>query len=197
MTGYKLVGLGACTEWIRAGTYYHWVIAQRGQLGRCPRLAGIPPPEGPMTPPSYPPVTASGPTCNGGPGSTGGPASNYSPASDGGWPPHRLPFQIPHREGADDPEQSPSHEKGMPLPQVSKAPPGIQEVLGTPPAGVAEQRLESPVRHGVAQRSITGPSPGGGIPGRRLRSPSRIRKADFRPSGRYMKRPENINWPLR
>ena len=28
VTGYKLVGLGACTEWIRAGTYYHWVIAQ-------------------------------------------------------------------------------------------------------------------------------------------------------------------------
>ena len=27
VTGYKLVGLGACTEWIQAGTYYHWVIA--------------------------------------------------------------------------------------------------------------------------------------------------------------------------
>ena len=58
VTGYKLVGLGACTEWIRAGTYYHWVIAQQGQLGWCPRLAGIPPPEGPMMPPPYPPVTA-------------------------------------------------------------------------------------------------------------------------------------------
>ena len=61
VTGYKLVGLGACMEWIRAGTYYHWVIAQRGQLGRCPRLAGIPPPEGPMMPPPYPPVTAAAP----------------------------------------------------------------------------------------------------------------------------------------
>ena len=58
VTGYKLVGLGACMEWIRAGTYYHWVIAQQGQLGRCPRLAGIPLPEGPMMPPPYPPVTA-------------------------------------------------------------------------------------------------------------------------------------------
>ena len=58
VTGYKLVGLGACMEWIQAGTYYHWVIAQRGQLGRCPRLTSIPPPEGPMTPPPYPPVTA-------------------------------------------------------------------------------------------------------------------------------------------
>ena len=61
VTGYKLVGLGACTEWIRAGTYYHWVIAQQGQLGRCPRLAGIPPPQGPMMPPPYPPVTAAAP----------------------------------------------------------------------------------------------------------------------------------------
>ena len=58
VTGYKLVGLGACTEWIRAGTYYHWVIAQRGELGRCPHLAGTPPPEGPMMPPPFPPVTA-------------------------------------------------------------------------------------------------------------------------------------------
>ena len=61
VTGYRLVGLGACTEWIRAGTYYHWVIAQQGQLGRCPCLAGIPPPEGPMMPPPYPPVTAAAP----------------------------------------------------------------------------------------------------------------------------------------
>ena len=61
VTGYKLVGLGACTEWIRAGTYYHWVIAQQGQLGRCPRLASIPPPQGPMMPPPYPPVTAAAP----------------------------------------------------------------------------------------------------------------------------------------
>ena len=61
VTGYRLVGLGACMEWIRAGTYYHWVIARQGQLGRCPRLAGIPLPEGPMTPPPYPPVTAAAP----------------------------------------------------------------------------------------------------------------------------------------
>ena len=83
VTGYRLVGLGACMEWIRAGTYYHWVIAQQGQLGRCPRLTGIPPPEGPMMPPPYPPVTAAAPpvTC---PGSTGGPASNGSPTSNCG-----------------------------------------------------------------------------------------------------------------
>ena len=196
VTGYKLVGLGACMEWIRAGTYYHWVIAQWGQLGRCPRLAGIPPPEGPMTPPPYPPVTAAAPPATAAPAVPAAPPVTAAPQQRR-WPPHRLPFQNPHREGADDPDQSPSPEKGTPLPQVSKAPPGIWEVLGTPPAGVAEQRLESPVRPGVAQRSIAGPSPRRGICGRRLRSPSRIRKADFRPSKRYMKRSENINWPLR
>ena len=61
VTGYKLVGLGTCTEWIREGSYYHWVVAQQGLLGRCPRLAGIPPPVGPMTPPPFPPVTAAPP----------------------------------------------------------------------------------------------------------------------------------------
>ena len=50
VTGYKLVGLGACMEWIRAGSYYHWAIAQQGQLGRCPHLAGVPLPQGPMMP---------------------------------------------------------------------------------------------------------------------------------------------------
>ena len=58
VTGYKLVGLGACMEWIHAGSYYHWVIAQQGQLGQCPRLASVPPPRGPMMPPLYPPVMA-------------------------------------------------------------------------------------------------------------------------------------------
>ena len=62
VTGYKLVDLGACMEWIRAGSYYHWAIARQGQLGRCPRLAGVPPPQGPMTPPPYPPVTAAAST---------------------------------------------------------------------------------------------------------------------------------------
>ena len=62
VTGYKLVGLGACTEWIHAGSYYHWAIARQGQLGRCPHLAGVPPPQGPMTPPPYPPVTAAAST---------------------------------------------------------------------------------------------------------------------------------------
>ena len=62
VTGYKLVGLGTCTEWIRAGSYYHWVVAQQGQLGRCPRLASVPLPQGPMMPPPFPPVTVAAST---------------------------------------------------------------------------------------------------------------------------------------
>ena len=57
VTGLKLVGLGAYTGWIRASTYYHWVVAQQGQLGWCPELAGVNPPRGPMHLPLYPPVT--------------------------------------------------------------------------------------------------------------------------------------------
>ena len=79
VTGYKLVGLGACTEWIRAGTYYHWVIAQRGQLGRCPRLASIPPPEGPMTPPPYLPVTAAAPPATAAPAVPAAPLVTAAP----------------------------------------------------------------------------------------------------------------------
>ena len=66
-------------EWIRAGTYYHWVIAQRGQLGWCPRLAGIPPPEGPMTPPPYPPVTAVAPPATAAPAAPAAPPVTAAP----------------------------------------------------------------------------------------------------------------------
>ena len=79
VTGYKLVGLGACMEWIRVGTYYHWVIAQRGQLGRCPRLAGIPPPEGPMMPPPYLPVTAAAPPATAAPAAPAAPPVTAAP----------------------------------------------------------------------------------------------------------------------
>ena len=79
VTGYKLVGLGTCTEWIRAGTYYHWVIAQQGQLGRCPRLAGVPPPVGPMTPPPYPPVMAATPVTAAPPVTAAAPTQSTAP----------------------------------------------------------------------------------------------------------------------
>ena len=169
VTGYELVGLGACTEWIRAGTYYHWVIAQQGQLGRCPHLAGIPPPEGPMTPPPYPPVTAAAP-----------PVPAVAPpvtavAST------QATIPNPPRGGGRRPQAESQPQKGTPLPQVSKVLPGIRGVLETPPARVAERHLESPALHGAAQGNVVVPSLGGGIPVRRFCSPSRNTKADFRP----------------
>ena len=178
VTGYKLVGLGACTEWIRAGTYYHWVIAQQGQLGRCPRLASIPPPQGPMTPPPYPPVMAAAPPVT-------------AVAST------QATIPNPPRGGGRRPQAESQPKKGTLLPQVSKAPPGIRGVPETPLAGVAEQHPESPALHGAPQGNFVVPSLGGGIPTRRFRSPSRNTKADFRPFGRCMKRLENTGWPLR
>ena len=51
-TGIRLEGLAGCTAWIKCGSYYHSVVAQRGQLDRCPHLVGIEPPRGPQITPS-------------------------------------------------------------------------------------------------------------------------------------------------
>ena len=51
-TGIRLEGLAGCTAWIKCGSYYHSVVAQRGQLSKCPHLAGIEPPRGPQMTPS-------------------------------------------------------------------------------------------------------------------------------------------------
>ena len=51
-TGIRLEGLAKCTAWIKHGSYYHSVVSQRGQLNRCPHLAGIEPPRGPQMMPS-------------------------------------------------------------------------------------------------------------------------------------------------
>ena len=45
-TGIRLEGLAGCTAWIKHGSYYHSVMAQKGQLDKCPHLAGIEPPKG-------------------------------------------------------------------------------------------------------------------------------------------------------
>ena len=45
-------GLAECTRWIKRGSYYHNVVAQKGQLHKCPHLAGIEPPRGPQITPS-------------------------------------------------------------------------------------------------------------------------------------------------
>ena len=51
-TGIRLEGLANCTAWIKRSSYYHSVVAQRGQLDRCPHLVGIKPPRGPQITPS-------------------------------------------------------------------------------------------------------------------------------------------------
>ena len=47
-TGLRLEGLAGCTVWIKCGSYYHSVVAQRGQLNKCTHLVGIEPPRGPQ-----------------------------------------------------------------------------------------------------------------------------------------------------
>ena len=51
-TGIRLEGLAGCTVWIKCSSYYHSMVAQRGQLDKCPHLAGIEPPRGPQMMPS-------------------------------------------------------------------------------------------------------------------------------------------------
>ena len=182
VTGYKLVGLGTCTEWIREGSYYHWVIAQQGQLGRCPRLAGIPPPVGPMTPPPFLPVTAAPPV------------TPTAPLTAVGTP----LFQILHREGADDLKRSPNNARETPLPRVSKAPPGILGVPETPWVGTAELPPGSPAPQGVNHpRGGGDPCRGEGIPGRLFHFLSKSRMAAFRPSGCCLKGRLSTVWPLK
>ena len=51
-TGIRLKGLAECTRWINWGSYYHSMVAQKGQLHKCPHLAGIELPRGPQITPS-------------------------------------------------------------------------------------------------------------------------------------------------
>ena len=52
LTGVRLKGLSQFTGWIKPGSYYHGVVARKGQLHMCLHLAGTEPPEGPQIHPS-------------------------------------------------------------------------------------------------------------------------------------------------
>ena len=52
LTGVKLEGLSQFTGWIKPGSYYHGVVARKGQLHLCLHLAGTVPPRGPQVCPS-------------------------------------------------------------------------------------------------------------------------------------------------
>ena len=51
-TGIRLEGLVGCTAWIKCGSYYHSVVAQKEQLNKCPHLVGVELPRGPQITPS-------------------------------------------------------------------------------------------------------------------------------------------------
>ena len=52
LTGVRLKGLSQFTGWIKPGSYYHGVVARKGQLHLCLHLAGSAPPRGPQIHPS-------------------------------------------------------------------------------------------------------------------------------------------------
>ena len=52
LTGIKLKGLSQFMGWIKPGSYYHGVVARKGQLHLCLHLAGTTPPRGPQIHPS-------------------------------------------------------------------------------------------------------------------------------------------------
>ena len=52
LTGVRLKGLSQFTAWIKPGSYYHGVVAKRGQIYKCLHLAGTQPPKGPQVCPS-------------------------------------------------------------------------------------------------------------------------------------------------
>ena len=51
-TRIRLKGLAKCTRWIKRGSYYHSVVARKGQLHKCPHLVGIELSRGPQITPS-------------------------------------------------------------------------------------------------------------------------------------------------
>ena len=51
-TRIRLKGLAKCTRWIKQGSYYHGVVARKGQLHKCPHLVGVGLPRWPQTTPS-------------------------------------------------------------------------------------------------------------------------------------------------
>ena len=51
-TGIKLKGLSDFTGWIKGGSYYHAVVARKGQLHKCPHQAGVELPRWPQVIPS-------------------------------------------------------------------------------------------------------------------------------------------------
>ena len=178
------------------GTYYHWVIAQRGELGRCPRLAGTPPPEGPMTPPPYPPVTAAASPV------TATPAVPATPPVTAA-----LPATVVTSTQATAPKP-PQGGGGRPR---SKSQPRKRDAAAAGVQGAARDTGGVGDSSGRSGRATSRePRTARSRSKKRCRSQSRKRdsrptapfplqdhEGRLQPSKRYMRRPVNINWPLK
>ena len=90
-------------------------------------------------PPPYPPVTAAALPVPG-----GGPASNGGPASDGSGLHTSYHSESPTGRGRTTPSRVPTTKKGCRCHRCPRRHPGYGGVPETPPAGAAEQHLESP-----------------------------------------------------
>ena len=136
-----------------------------GELGRCPRLAGTPLPEGPMTPPPFPPVTAAASPATAAPAAPAAPPVPAAPPATAVTSTQATAPKPPQGGGGRPRSKSQPRKRDACCCRCPRRRPGYGRCWGTPPTGVAEQRLESPVRPRVARRSIAGPSPGRGIRG--------------------------------
>ena len=111
ITGKDLKGLSEFTGWIGLGGYYHWKLAQLGQLQACPCLQGHPVPNGPIARPSGRPhlqrstqtgtlATGASGRCQGRKTSTLGQGGKTSISSQGGKISlHRQRWEASHLRG--------------------------------------------------------------------------------------------------
>ena len=79
LMGHPLPGLKDFTGWIRAGGYYHWKVADLGQVDRCAHLRGLRIPAGPLPRPRYS-------TLSSGPPPGRAPHQEAPPSASGGQP---------------------------------------------------------------------------------------------------------------
>ena len=166
-----------------------------GELGRCPRLAGTPPPEGPMMPPPFPPVTAAASPATVTPAAPAA-ASTGGPASDSGDLHTGYRSKTPTGRGRTTPIKVSASKRDAAAAGVQGA---ARDTGGAGDSSDRSGRATSQEPRTARSRS-------------KKRRRSQSRKRDSRPTApfplqdhkgrlqalqRYMRRPVNINWPLK
>ena len=89
ITYLRLTSLESYTGWIKAGSYYHLKVAEKGQLDQCKHLAGADPPRGPLLPPQSMEQPSSAP--------------QEPPPSAPQEPPQSIPWDLPQSAPQDLP----------------------------------------------------------------------------------------------